>query len=498
MGVQTSKPVPFDEWRPDVAPLVTGMVAALNVLPVPDGYAPMPMPAAQGPAGLAGAAQLLYAAVTPDGVAVPLVFAPSAIYRATATAWLDISRPGGYGSGEPWNAVRWADLMVAVNGVDPLQYYQIGTTGFADIADAPGGLTAVYLAIVGDFIVAADMRDSGGANRYPSRVQWSGWQHPLNWSVNRALQAAYVDRPNIGRIRGLTGGEYGLIHGENGLDRMDYTGPPNIWQFSNLEVDIGCEVPRSVVQAGNMVFWYSKRGWRMSTGGPSTAIGHGKVDEWTRNNIDPDKIHLMSAVPLYHEQAILWAFVSRDSPTGFPDRVLAYSWSENKWTPGQMAVQILGRATSPDIFTDDDNPPGLPLLTDDSDLMTDSFAGDSSVYPAAVLDGGQLALIQQQPGTVCQLTTAEQAIIPGRSARVTRLQPLVDGVPEALWGYVETRDDQRFSSTTRGGPYEPEDSDGSLSVNDTGKFHRFTLDLRTPFNKALGIQIIEVTDTGRR
>jgi hypothetical protein len=494
----SANPILFDEWRPDLAPLASGIETALNVLPAPDGYVAMPMPVPRGPGTAPGGVpQALYPAVSPDGVVVPLLFTDNDIWRVQSTTWAHVGRTPNYTGLVPWSVTTWGDIVLAVNGKDSLQFYQIGGSGFGDILETGlDYLTAAYVAVVGNFVVLADVREAQAETRYPDRVRWSGFQRPLSYVVSQATQAAYMDRPNIGTIKGLVGGEFGLILGERGMDRMDYIGPPSIWQFSNLETDIGTLAPRSVVKAGNMVFWLSPRGWRMSQGGPSSPIGHGKVDEWTLERLDPDKLDLMSVTPLYHEQAILWAFVSRDSPDGSPDEVLAYSWIEQRWTRGKMSVTILGRAASPDIFTDDDAPPGLALLTDDDDLLTDSF-GDSSVYPAALAANG-LQLIQATDGVVCELTTTEQQLLPGRRTKITRIFPIVHGAGNGLWAYVDTRDDQRIVATTRGGPYEPEDTDGSVACNDAGRFHRFTINVRTPFDKAIGVQVAEQQDTGRR
>ena len=80
---------------------------------------------------------------------------------------------------------------------------------------------------------------------------------------------------------------------------------------------------------------------------------------------------------------------------------------------------------------------------------------------------------------------------------MTRLQPLVDGVAGGLSGWVETRDDQAASTTQRLGPYVRE-VDGSLASNAAGRFHRFELQLTTPFQKAMGVMVSELTDVGRR
>jgi hypothetical protein len=82
-------------------------------------------------------------------------------------------------------------------------------------------------------------------------------------------------------------------------------------------------------------------------------------------------------------------------------------------------------------------------MTDDeaNGQVTDAFGGGGTVQPAALV-GGSLAVIQGVDGQVCRLVTGEKALIPGRRAKVTRLQPLVDGVSGGLSGFAETRDDQ--------------------------------------------------------
>jgi len=500
VGHLTAITLPFEEWAPDNAPLTGGAVLVEGVLPATDGYAPLPLPVVQGPAGAPGNPSLLFAATTPDGLAVPLAFGRSAIARATSSSWVDVGRAGGYSAATPWDAVRWADLVLAVDGADPLQSYVIGAGAFADVPDAVanGGTTGAFVDTVFEFIVTADERQDGGATRFPSRVRWSGYQRPLLWTPSPATQSGWVDRPRIGRITGLTGGTFGLVLGEDGLDRMDYVGLPSVWQFSTLETDIGCSVPGSVVKAGDVTYWYSRRGWRASSGGPSQPIGHGKVDTWTRDQLDPDATDRMSAVALPREQCVLWSFVSHASPDGGPDQWLVYHWAEKRWTRAAVATEVLGRAATPDVFTDDDVIPGLQPITDDplNDQLTDSFGGASVVQPAALV-GGSLAVIQVTPGVVARLITKEQALIPGRRAKVTRLQPLVDGVAGGLSGYVETRDDQAMSTTRRLGPYVRE-VDGSLAANAAGRFHRFELQLVTPFQKAMGVVVSEVVDTGRR
>src|SRR4051795_6478134 len=139
MGQLTTTTLTFDEWAPDTAPLTGGATLLQGVLPAPDGYAPLPVPVVQGPAGPAGGpppgpapdgyaplpvpvvqgpaglpdASLLIAATTPDGFTVPMAFARAGIYRASPTAWVGIGRAAGYAASVPWAAVRWGDIVIA-------------------------------------------------------------------------------------------------------------------------------------------------------------------------------------------------------------------------------------------------------------------------------------------------------------------------------------------------------------------------------------------------
>jgi hypothetical protein len=492
--------LPFDEWRPDLAPLSQGMEQCLNVLPAADGYVPAPVPVFRGPGGLRGLTSCVLVVTSGDGVTVPLAFTVVGAFRAQATGWLDVSRtPDDYEPPlEAWSATQYGDAVFAVNGRDPVGILPLGAGAFRDIADAPFGLSANYIAVVGDFLVLASTTASGANERHHARVWWSGRGRPERFSPDLATQAGFVDRPGIGRIRGLTGGEFGLILGEEGLDRCDYSGPPAVFQFRNLETDIGCELSRSVVQAGTKTAWWSRRGWRMSSGGPSQGIGVGKVDSFTRSRIDFDRGHLMTATALLREDCFVWAFVSRNNTTGRPDEALAYNWTLDRWSRIEMEVDCLGRLAVPSLFTDD---PGLAQIygpsTDDSDLLTDSAGGERPF--AAAVTNGSLFVLQPKPGLAAQLTTTEANINPGGRALLSRVRPLVHGVSDDTWLYTQTRDDQRSESLHTKGPLQPE-RDGSFSTHAVGRYHRLRLHVRSPWSKAQGIEVADyaVARAGRR
>lgn len=487
--------LPLDEWRPDLAPLSPGSEAALNVLPAADGYVPLPMPVFRGPGGLAGTCSWLMVVITGDGLSIPFAFTSSGIFQAGGTGWIEVSRTPGYEATLGWNAVQWGDQVFAVNGKDTVQLSGGGT--FGDVAGRTDGLGSRYIAIVGDFLVLASVYDHALANQYPLRVQWSGRLRPAMLDPDLVIQSGYVDRPSIGRIQGITGGEYGLILGEEGLDRMDYVGPPAIWQFRTLETDIGCELARSVVQAGDKVFWWSRRGWRMSQGGPSRPIGLGKVDEWTRARVDFERGANMTATALLRQGAVIWSFVSRDNNGSVPDECLAYSWEHDRWTRGQFAVECLGRQAAPSIMTDDPTwSATFGATTDDSNAITDAVQGGRP-FAAAVVDGGLHAL-QVKSGVAVECITTETQLLPGQRALVSRLRPLVHGAVEVS-AYSQTREMQTDERLRTKGPYGLE-HDGSMSCHHAARFHRFRLVVRTPFSKIQAMEIPDwaIAQAGRR
>jgi hypothetical protein len=490
------KPVTFGfaEWRPDLANINAGLETALNVIPVGDGYIPMPQPVPRGPNGLPGIPELMLAALTADGINDPLVFTRGRIYRATAGQFVDISRSGGYTqlSAAPWSFQEWGSRVYAVNGIEPLQRCDIGSGAFDDVAGLPDNLTAAYIGRVHDFLVLGDIRSSEG--NFPTRFRWSQIGRPENFTPSLANQSSFVDRPNIGNFRGLVSGDYGLILGSKGMDRVDYIGPPLVFQFTTVETDVGCEIPRSLAQVGTTAIWYSARGWRMSTGGPSQSIGLDKIDNWFSDRIDRDHIDRMTGTVLLREQCVLYHYVSNASPDGEPDEVLCFNISKGEWTRGNFRASIIGRSVSPDIFTDSP-PPDWPIYTDDIDIITDAFS-DSDTFPAAIVDGS-LNILQAVDGAIAEFTLEEKALIPARKARATRVMPLIDGAPNGFWLYVLTRDTQGNSAYRQTGPYVPED-DGTIAIDDAGRFHMFNLHVRTPFNRAMGLLVTEIVDTGMR
>jgi hypothetical protein len=143
------------------------------------------------------------------------------------------------------------------------------STAFADLAGSPP--QARYIDIVGRFVVLSGLLTT------PQRMQWSG----LN-DVNGATSwtpginsSDFQDLPDGGIVRGVAGGETGVILQDSAIRRMTYVpGSPVIFQIERISQDKGLFGPYSLVRAGERIFFFSAQGFhRIDPGGFPTPIG---------------------------------------------------------------------------------------------------------------------------------------------------------------------------------------------------------------------------------
>jgi hypothetical protein len=481
----------FPRWRPDQAPLNQGEGATVaeNVLPAADGYGPAPAVNVIGSAVLPDVPSLLYAGRASDGTMTPLCFARAATYRHTIGAWQPVDGSTSL-SGDRWEVARWGDALYAVNGVDPIQKIDLLAGGtFTRVADTPDGLTADHIAVVGEFLFLANVSTNARNARFPYRFRWSGIQRPERWSFSdprATIQADQQDWTDIGELRGLVGGEYGLGLGEDGLVRIDYIGPPDLFKFATIETGFGLAWRNTLLKIGERAVWWSKRGWRISAGGPSEPIGLGKVDRWFADRVKPGSEGRISALLLPDTTVAGWSYVSRFTPDGDPDEVLWYDWLLNEWTMSSARVQVVGYAETATPTTDDAELPfgpgvGPSTPTDEVPLLTDGWLGGVA-FPAAIVDGRLAKLGGQAPARVENPEICFSDV--GRSSRLRSLVPLVHGAGGVAVD-VRVRDQLAAENYRQHLDRRPE-TNGRVQVNAVGRYHTVALRVEPPFKKIIG------------
>jgi hypothetical protein len=448
-----------------------------------------------GPGLIQGTPHVLIGRGPPGGTGIgTFLLTQTNIYRLLS-AWTIRGRERYRGS-QPWSVAQYGALLYAVNGVDPIQRLSIESGTVEDVPDLPLlNLTAKSIAVVREFVVIGDVFWNDGVSREPQLVRWSGIRRPESWARDASgTQADQAFMSDIGNVQAVVGGAFGLILGTEGLKRMDYQGPPIPFRFETLETDIGCELSRSVVKVGDKVFWWSRRGWRMSTGGPSEPIGVGKVDNFFRRRMNfgspPGRL---SALALPDQPVVLWAYVSVDSPDDWADEVLAYNYERGWWTRGRFHCQVLGTAGQPSPVTDD--PATWPTeFTDEYDGLTDGINA-VRLFPAAMARG-YLCGLQTDYTTPGEFVTTEREITPGRTTRVTRVLPLVHAAPYCDVE-VLSRDTQKDDQVRTRGPFGASKLSGTVPCLATGRYMRFHL-ITPGYQRAQGVQLLEFSDGGVR
>src|SRR5262249_21174579 len=113
-----------------------------------------------------------------------------------------------------WQFAQFGSRVIACQANDDVQSYVVGSsTDFADLGGTPPD--AAYVAIVGRFAVLS------GLTGDPFSIQWSSIGDPTEWTpgTNQGDTQTFDDG---GLVRGVAGGEYGLVFQDSCIRQMTY------------------------------------------------------------------------------------------------------------------------------------------------------------------------------------------------------------------------------------------------------------------------------------
>lgn len=178
--------------------------------------------------------------------------------------------------GEKWRFTKYSDVILATNYVNNIQSITASASNFTDLSGSPP--KSRYFAVVREFLVLAYIED--GSTRQ-NRLHWSGFDNITQWTPGTNQSDIQNLDPNFGYITGIHGGEYGIVFQTDAIYRMDYVGPPNIFQFNIVILGTGCFFPDSIVPRGRSLFFISSDGfYELIDGSQIRNIGRGKVDRY--------------------------------------------------------------------------------------------------------------------------------------------------------------------------------------------------------------------------
>src|SRR5262249_57477085 len=135
----------------------------------------------------------------------------------------------------------------------------VGVSSWGAVGGGGGSpAQAGYISVVGRFLVLSGLLST------PYRIQWSGlnsFNVSTSWTSG-INSSDFQDFPDGGIVRGVAGGEFGVIFQEGVMRRMIYApGAPYIFQIERIAEDKGLLAPYSLIRAGDRIFFLAAQGF---------------------------------------------------------------------------------------------------------------------------------------------------------------------------------------------------------------------------------------------
>lgn len=475
--------VPFGEWMPD-QPGATGAITdAKNVVPQANGYGPLPQ-VEEWSDSASENLNAVASARSPTGVLKLFAGGATKLFSLDPTdkSMDNVSKTGNYTTPDRqrWRFAQFGSRVIAANGGARVQGFLLdSSTLFADLAaDAP---KSRYVTVVRDFVVCGY---DNGSTIYPNRVQWSALGDETNWTPSATTQADYQDIPDAGDVRGLTGGEYGLVFMERGVVRMSYAGSPLVFQFDTIATGQGCLEPNSIIKYAGISYFLSEDGFYVCDGQSIKSISTEKVDRWFFNDLDIARTYSMSVAVEPLRNLIVWSYPSVDSV----QKVIIYNFNLNKWSYGEANIDYIASSTAiASATTAGYTLEGLDIFgsIDSLPASLDSYTWTGGQLLMTGVKGAKIVAFSGDPAT--GVIGTPDLSINGMPSVCTLVRPVVDngsGSIQILSRKLLSTFPQYPTTTYTA------NSDNRISVRSGGNYHRIAL---TPtgsdWKTAIGVDV---------
>lgn len=408
-------PVPkFEPGRSRYNTSVTDDV--LNVLPVADGYAPLPgpkpfIPAYEiladedgnplaneddeilivGPGGvpltgiisLPGTLGGIYIK-TADNTQIIIVGTQTALWRLTAdNTWEDISGPSApydVGIDRRWSFAMFGSTLLAQNFSDPEQKYDIiSDSAFSDNPTAP---RCAFVSVFGPFVIRGCLVDDVTA------VQWSA---PEDIASNEAgIDNSDIQGiPEGGIVNGILPITAGfIVFMRDSIHLMRFAPESGLVFVRNLVTNYrGCIAPYSIRSLGQDDFvFYAQDGF--FRGLPMAPIGAERIDPWIQETVDYSSRLTMITGTDFRRKTVWFRYMN----SGAAPVLLGYQWQLDLWTKSDADLADMFQAETYGVTIDQmDN---YFATIDEIDVPYDSsFWDGGSTDLAGITSDGFLAFM---------------------------------------------------------------------------------------------------------
>jgi hypothetical protein len=343
--------LPFPEYRPDASDFNGAHTTTLlNVLPRSDGYGPMREVSAFTGV-MAAQCRGAFMARRSDGTIRIFAGTATKLYQLdnTSLTWVDVSLGAGtyssLSSDANWHFTQFNNSVIAVQANAAPQVVDVSAasgTAFANLGGSPP--QAAYITTVNRFVVLS------GLNSNPNRVHWSGLNATTTWTSGTTY-SDYQDLPDGGNIKGVVGGEFGLIVQDNAMRRMIFSpGSDIVFQIDRIGKDIGAISADSICESGGVVYFLSARGFvKVGPDGSEVPIGFEKVDRTFFDDVDITQPQLIQGVSNPGTQEIIFTYKQPSHVATTFNRALVYNDALNRWSPIELTGEYLVTLGKPGI-----------------------------------------------------------------------------------------------------------------------------------------------------
>jgi hypothetical protein len=429
------------DYRPDVSDyLATASRNILNVVPRGDGYGPFSGFSAYTSA-LPAACRGGFYALKSDGSVITFAATSTKLYRLDNTdyTWTDVSKGAStysaLTSSAQWQFEQFGNLVFATQANAVLQVYDLtSSTEFADCSGSPP--QAAYISVVGRFLVLSGLLSN------PYRIHWSGLNATTTWTSG-VNGSDYQDFPDGGIVRGVAGGEYGVIFQDQAIRRMSYVaGAPYIFQIDRITKDKGLYAPYSIIRAGEKIFFYAGQGFhKIEPGGVPEPIGREKVDRTFGVDLDKSNLQLFIGAADPRSTRVYWAYKSAAGAIGTSyDKVLGYDPLLDRFFPVSVTGEYLLGMSQSGITLE-----ALDSISSSVDAMTLSLDAYATAVQPELAQFSSSHLLGFFRGTNLEATieSSEQGTDENRLS-IRGFRPITDAT--TLYGSLSYRDNPSGTS----------------------------------------------------
>lgn len=379
-------------FAPDLDPATPGVLTDCDaIVPATEGLAAANSLVSSGYPALAAAPLSAFVAEQLDGTKRTFAATAAAIYEASAGAWVDRSRVGGYTGSNRTRFTVFGNAVLSANRSEAIQA-SIGGA-FADIATAP---SAGILVSASGFVMALNINGMTLGD-VPDGWGCSGIRDHTVWTPSVTTQCAagrLIDAPGPITAGAELGGDV-IAYKGRAMFVGRYVGGALVWQWTRIPGDIGCSGQESLVKVDTVHYFVGPDDFYSFDGTVPRSIG-APIREWFFHDLSQADRDKVIGVSDEARQLIYWHYPSANSG-GVLDSCVVYNHRTGKWGRWRITIQCPLQYSSGQITFD-----GLGALYSTYDTLP-SIAYDSPFWLSddtlpGVFQGNSLYSLTGTPG----------------------------------------------------------------------------------------------------